>query len=275
MPTFRLPRYLVAAAAIGMAGAFLTVPASAAPQVAVTFQPDSPWAQQVGTLTRSNYRSEYSVAIQPGKTLQINLVTRNPNIFFKVHKEGKFSPLVDTFKTGERTWSTPSPEGGTYTIEVYIDKAAIAYGDEAKYALQVGQYGAQDMQPASTPVTFAAGNPWSQQVGSLDATGSAHDYTLVVPAGNTLQVNLIAHDPAVRFKVFDQAQQQPLFDSASTGATTWSSPVAAGTNFKIRVYADAAAVPPGRKLGYALQVGQYPSGEAQPATPAAAGTAGN
>lgn len=270
---FRLPCCLVAAAAIAIAGAFLSPVASAASQT-VTFQPDSPWAQQVGALTRSNYRSEYSVAIQPGKTLQINLVTRNPNIFFKVHKEGRFTPLVDTFKTGERTWSTPSPEGGTYTIEVYIDKAAIADRDQAKYALQIGQYGAQDMQPASTPVTFTAGNPWSQQVGSLDATGSAHDYTLVVPAGNTLQVNLIAHDPAVRFKVFDQAQEQPLFDSTSTDAATWSTPVTASTNFKIRVYADAAAVPPGKKLGYALQVGQYPSGEAQPSTPAAAGTAG-
>lgn len=273
MPSFRIARRLAIAALLGFGGAALSLPGLAGSPVTVTFPADSPWAQEVGSLTRDDYRHEYSVAVAADKTLQINLVSRNPNIFFKVHKDGQFSPLVDTFKTGAKTWSTSNASAANYTIHVYIDRAAIPPGGEAKYALQIGQYGAQNMQPASTPVTFQAGNPWAQQVGSLDASGSAHDYTLVVPAGNTLQVNLIARESAVHFKVLDQARGSTLFDSGSAGATTWSTPVTTATNFTIRVFADAASLPPGRKVGYALQVGQYPSGDAP--TPAAAATIGN
>jgi hypothetical protein len=89
----------------------------------------------------------------------------------------------------------------------------------------------------------------------------------------TVKVNLLSGNPQVHFKVSDQAEGKTLVDTATSGTETWSESVAAAATYKIHVYVDPAAVPAGEKAQFTLQVGQYPSGEGQPGTPASASTA--
>jgi hypothetical protein len=268
MSAFRVVPAIAIAAVVGVTGVGLCAPAFADSAVSVTFQPNNPWAQEVNTLSRFDDQDDYSVAVQNGKTLQINLVTRDPNVFFKVKDETRDKQLVDTYQTGATTWSAPAAATATnYLIQVYVQPEAMQSDEKAKYALQIGQYGQSDMQPASTPVTFAANNPWAQESGTLDAQGIAHDYTVVVTAGQTLAVNFASNNPKVYFKVM--ANGQTLVDNATTNANSWSTPVSTATNYTIRVYADPTALPPGSRAGYTLQVGQY----AQQAQPAAAASA--
>ncbi|HET9819218.1 MAG TPA: hypothetical protein VFP92_08645 [Rhodanobacteraceae bacterium] len=275
MPCFRLRfrRRVALGVSLGIAAACTALPALADSPVAVTFQASNPWTQEVGSVDRRDASHDYSVAVAAGKTLQINLVTRDPNVFFKVRDQTRDKQLVDTYKTGATTWSSPNPTATSYLIHVYVDPYAMQRGEEAKYALQIGHYGPEDMQAATTAVTFQGGNPWVQQVGTMNAQATSHDYTVAIAAGNTLQVNLIARTPGLHFKVENQADATQLVDTASTGATTWSTSVAAATTYTIHVYVDPAAVPPGKNAQYALQIGQYPAQNAgAAATPAPAST---
>ncbi|MGH8190546.1 MAG: hypothetical protein ACREP2_03785 [Rhodanobacteraceae bacterium] len=256
------------AAAIGLATVGAGFPAFA-DTVQVTFQNHNPWTQEIGSVDRYNSSHDYTVAVDADKTLQINLVTRDPNVFFTIRNDTEGKQLVDTYQTGATTWSTQNATASTYTIHVYVQPEAMQRGETAKYALQIGQYGAQDMQPATTTVTFQDNNPWAQEVSDVESSATAHDYTVAIEAGKTLQVNLLTQNPQVHFKVKDQAGQE-LVDSSKTGTKTWSMPVATATDFTIEVYADPAAVPPGKKVRYALQIGHYASG-ARPAGPATAG----
>lgn len=269
MPSLRLPRRLAIAAVIGVAGTCLSLPVLADQPIAVTFQAGNPWTQQVGSVDRDDSSHDYTVTAEAGKTFQINLVSRNPNVFFTLKNQGERKPLVDTYKTGATTWSTQNAAAATYTIHVYVQPEAMQRGDVAKYALQIGQYGAQDMQPASTEVAFQDNNPWAQTVGTLAADAAAHDYTVAIAAGKTLQVNLLTQNTSVHFKVEDQASHSELVDTAKTGTATWSGQIATAGNYTIRVYTDPSAVPPGKEAKYALQIGQYAS---EAAAPAAAGS---
>lgn len=292
MSPFRRVHFIATAFVIGAAGACMAPTAIASSPVNVTFQPDTHWVQEVDTLDRYDYYNDYSVAIEPGKILQINLITRDPNIFFKIKDETSDKQLVDTYQSGATTWSAPAgAAAATYTIHVYVQPEALQRNEKPKYALQIGQYGQSDMQVEATPVTFAANNPWAQEVGTLDAQGSARDYTVAMTAGQTLAVNLITQNANVHFKV--EANGQKLVDSTDTHATTWSAPVAAAGTYTVNVYADPSALPPGTKAGYALQIGHYAQNETQaapagtaaapastaapaaPATPATAGTSSN
>lgn len=265
MPSLRLSRASFVAAVLGMAGTCLVLPALADQPVAVTFQAGNPWTQEVGNVTRNDSSHDYTVAVQAGNTLQVNLVSRSPNIFFTVRREGERKDLVDTYKTGATTWSTESSTGGTYTIHVYVQPEVMQRGDTAKYALQIGQYGARDLQPASTEVTFEPGNPWAQMTGDVNAEATSHDFTVALDAGNTMQVNLIAQNPKLHFRVDDLGTNQTLVDTSATGSNTWSTSATAPTNYRIRVYIDPAAAPPGTDAKYALQVGHYASAAAAPA----------
>lgn len=272
MPSFAPLR----AAALGLllAGGAIAVPALANPPASVTFQPNSHWAQEVDTISRLDNSRDYTVAIAAGQILQINLISRNPNLFFKVKDSTSGKLLVDTFKTGATTWSTsPAAAATTYAIEVYIDPAAIQVGDKAKYALQVGQYGLKDVRAPATDVTFQPNSPWAQVVGSLDANSTAHDYNVAMQAGNTLKVNLIAQNPKLHFAVTDTANQQKLVDTASTGTATWSAPVDAAATYTVHVYVDPADMSPGQKAGFALQIAQYPTAGAAATAPAPASAA--
>lgn len=270
MMSMSMLRHRIAIVAImAFAGAALSPVALADASTTVTFAANNPWAQEVGTVDHYKASHDYTVAVDAGKTLQINLLTHNPNVFFKIADQTHDEQLVDTMQTGATTWSQVVAAPATYTIHVYVDPAAMERGDSAKYALQIGQYGAADMQPATTTVTFQPNTPWAQQVGKIDATATAHDYSVAVTAGNTLQVNLVANDPNVRFKVED-ANQAVLVDSGTTGAKTWSTPVTMAATYTVRVYVDPAAMPPGKASGYALQIGQYPTNRAQPASGASA-----
>lgn len=269
MSAFCHARSLAIAAAIGVAGACMTLPAVASTPVSVTFQGDSHWAQEVDTLSRSESSHDYAVSIDTGKILQINLITRDPNVFFKIKDETNRKELVDTYKTGATTWSAPTSTAPTsYLIHVYIQPDAIQRGETPKYALQIGQYGKSDLQVPATPVTFAANNPWVQVSGTLDSQGSTRDYTTDIAAGQTVAVNLVTRNPKVHFRV--SANSQKLVDSADTNATTWSAPVTAAATYTISVYADPAALPPGTQAGYTVQIGHYVQSEGQPAP---AGTA--
>jgi|GEM_PF-682317 hypothetical protein len=269
MSPFHRVHFIATAFVIGVAGACMAPSAIADSSVNVTFQPNTHWVQEVNTLNRYDYSRDYSVAIEPGKILQINLITRDPNIFFKIRNETSRQELVDTYKTGATTWSAPAgTAAATYTIHVYVQPDALQRDEKPKYALQIGQYGQSDMQVEATPVTFEANNPWAQEVGTLDAQGSARDYTVAMAAGETLAVNLISQNTNVHFKV--DANGQKLVDSADTHATSWSAPVAAAGTYTVNVYADPSALPPGTRAGYALQIGHYAQNETQAAP---AGTA--
>jgi hypothetical protein len=292
MSPFRRAHFIAAAFVIGAASACMVPPAMASSPVTVTFQPGSHWVQEVDTLNRYDYDKEYSVAIEPGKILQINLITRDPNIFFKIKNETSRKQEVDTYKTGATTWSAPAgTAAATYTVQVYVQPDALQRDEKPKYALQIGQYGQSDMQVEATPVTFQPNSPWAQEVGTLDSQGSARDYTVAMAAGETLAVNLISQNTNVRFKV--TANGQKLVDSTDTHAASWSAPVAAAGTYTVNVYADPSALPPGTRAGYALQIGHYAQNEPQaapagtaaapastaapatPATPATAATSGN
>ncbi|HET7561120.1 MAG TPA: hypothetical protein VFJ87_01930 [Rhodanobacteraceae bacterium] len=269
---------ILAVLALAVAGLSPAVLADAT--TTVTFQSNNPWAQEVGTVDHYSPSHDYSVAVAAGKTLHINLLTRNPNLFFKIIDETHDSTLVDTMQTGATTWSANVPTAATFTIHVYAEPSTLERGDTVKYALQVGAFGAADMRPASTEVTFQPNNPWTQEVGRIDSGAAAHDYTVAVAAGNTLQVNLIAKDANLHFKVMG-ADQAVLVDTAATapatttattttGGTTWSTPVTAAATYTVRVYADPASLPAGAAFGYALQIGQYPTNRTQPAAGASA-----
>jgi hypothetical protein len=258
---------------LGLVAACMSLPAFAATPVTVTFAANSVWAQEIGNLNHSDSSLDYSVAIAAGKTLQLNLLSRNPNVHFKVKDQSHDKLLLDTRTTGESTWSAPNATATTYAIQVYIEPAAIQSGETAKYALQIGQYGAEDMQPPTTAVTFEANKPWAEQDGTLDTSATAHNFTVAIAAGMTVKVNLVSSNPGLHFKVSDQTHNKTLVDTSTTGANTWSESVAAATNYMIQVYVDPAAMPSGQKAQYALQVGQYASGGTQPATPAGATTA--
>lgn len=267
-------RFRVAALGLLLVCGAVAIPAVAAQPVNVTFQPNNHWAQEVDSVSRIYSSHEYAVSIATGQILQVNLISRNPNLHFSVKDTTTDKQLVDTFKTGATTWSTqPSTAAASYLIKVYIDPAAIQDGDQAKYALQIGQYGLKDIRAPATDVTFAAGNPWAQMVGSLDANSTAHDYNVAMQAGNTLRVNLIAQNPKLHFSVTAAGGQQALVDTASTNATSWSTPVAAAATYTVHVYINPADISPGQKAGFALQIGQYPTNAPASAPAAATSTA--
>lgn len=255
---------------VGVAAACLPQPAFADTPIAVTFAANSVWAQEIGTLNHSDNSIDYTVAVGAGKTLQLNLLSRNPNVHFKVKDETNDKKLLDSRKTGESTWSTQNATATTYTIQVYIETAAIGSEETTKFALQVGQYGAADMQPPTTAVTFEANKPWAQQAGSLAAGATAHNFTVSIAAGMTVKINLLSSNPQLHFKVSDQTQNKQVVDTSTTGTSSWTDSVTTATNYMIQVYADPSALPAGQSAQYNLQVGQYASGNAQPA---AAGTA--
>ncbi|HZX72167.1 MAG TPA: hypothetical protein VFE77_15250 [Rhodanobacter sp.] len=273
MSRFHLPRSAAIGVSLGIAAACMSLPAFADAPITVTFAANSVWAQEIGNLSHSRNSNDYTVAVAAGKTLQLNLLSRNPNVHFKVKDQSHGKRMMDSLETGESTWSSPNVTATTYTIQVYIDPAAIGSDESAKYALQVGQYGAEDMQPPTTAVTFQANKPWSEQDGALASGATAHNFTVSVAAGMTIKVNLVTSNPQLHFKVDDQTHDKKLVDTSTTGTNTWSESVATATNYMIQVYVDPAAMPSGQKAPYALQVGQYASGDAQPAKPAGATTA--
>lgn len=269
----RFSHFRVAAFGLLFACSAIALPALASQPVNVTFQPNSHWAQEVDSVSHIDSSHEYAVTIATGQILQINLISRNPNLFFSVKNTTTGAQLVDTFKTGATTWSTPpSTATASYLVKVYVDPATIQEGSQAKYALQIGQYGLKDVRAPATDVTFAAGNPWAQMVGSLDANATAHDYTVAMKAGDTLRVNLIAQNPKLHFTVTGAASQQPLVDTATTGTTSWSTPVDTAATYTVHVLINPADISPGQKVGFALQIGQYPT-NAPASAPAAASSA--
>lgn len=265
MPRFTFLRPLAILPGAVLCGA-LAFPALADAPVTVTFQANSHWAQEVDTVGRDNSSRDYSVAVEANKTLQINLVTRDPNIFFKVRDETRGKRLIDTYQTGATTWSTQTTKPTTYSIHVYVIPEAMQRGENPKYALQIGQYGQSDLQPATTAMSFHDNSPWAQEASSLNAQAPSHDYTVEIEAGKTLQVNLLTQNPNLHFRVKDQASGNELVDTAKTTAATWSTTAPAAANYTINVYADPSTMQPGQNVQYALQVGQYGVGTAQPAT---------
>ena len=258
---------------LGLAAAAMSLPAFADTPVTVTFAANSVWAQEIGNLDHSENSLDYTVAVAAGKTLQLNLLSRNPNVNFKVKDQSHDKVLLDTLKTGESTWSSPNATATTYAIRVYIDPAAIKSGDTAKFALQVGQYGAEDMQPPATAVTFEADHPWAQREGILASGATVYNFTVAIAAGMTVKVNLVSSNPQLHFKVNDQTHDKKLVDTSTTGTNTWSESVAAATTYMIQVYVDPGAMPAGQKAPFALQVGQFASVDTPPAKPASATTA--
>ncbi|MEO6968662.1 MAG: hypothetical protein ABI132_09480 [Rhodanobacteraceae bacterium] len=107
---------------------------------AISFNPGSPWTQTVGNVSKTDNFHEYLVNASAGKTLQINLVTKNPNVYFSVMPAQSHKTLIDTRTTGDTTWSTRIAMAGSYTVRVYEDADVTPSGEQTKYALQVGMY---------------------------------------------------------------------------------------------------------------------------------------
>jgi hypothetical protein len=270
MSRFPFLRRTALGVGLGMAAACMTPPASAATPDTVTFAANSVWAQEIGNLDQADGSHDYTVAITAGKTLQVKLISNNANVYFKVNDQSRNQEVLDSHKTGASNWSTPNAAATTYTIQVYMDPAAVKRGETAKYALQIGQYGTEDLRPPTTAVTFQPNKPWTEQDGSLAAGATAHDFTVSMAAGMTVSVNLVSKNPQVHFKVQDSTPKQ-LVDSSTTGTNTWSAPAStAATTYTIEVYADPAALPSGQPAPFALQVGQFAAGAAQPAGAATA-----
>lgn len=263
MSRFRLFRNALGLG-LGLAAACMPLPVLAAAPVQVTFAANSVWAQEIGNLSRSDSSLDYTVAVAAGKTLQLNLLSRNPNVRFRVEDQTRDKRLLDTGKTGETTWTLPNATAGTYAIRVYVDPAAMPSGDTAKYALQIGQYGAEDMQVPTSALTFEAGQPWVQQAVTLLPGATAHNFTVAIAAGMTVKVNLISEAPGLHFKVIDKTHDKALVDTSATGANTWTESVATATDYMVQVYVDPAVTPVGQTR-FVLQVGQYASGNTQPA----------
>lgn len=133
MQQFLLRGALGAALAMAMA-----MPALSAEPI--NFTPGNPWTQTIGSVTKTSNYQEYSFTADAGKTLQINLISRNPNLYFKVLSADSRKPLVDTMSSGATTWTTKPETDGTFTVRVYQDPSTAATGDVTKYALQVGIY---------------------------------------------------------------------------------------------------------------------------------------
>lgn len=259
----RIVRPLALAMGLALAGP-VTAWAATTPTT-VTFTAGQSWAQEVNTVTHDDASQSYTFAVTAGNTLKINLITPNPNLFFKLTDETTHKKLVDTQKTGASTWSTEVAEPTTYSLEVYADPGSLKYGNTAKYALQIGQYNPADLQPPSTTVAFENNAPWAQFTGNVDTTGPAHDYLVAIPAGETLKVNLIPNVPSVHFKVMDSASNAALVDPTAADANTFTTTATAATTFKVRVYANPTDVPSGQQATYALQIGHYTTGTAAPA----------
>ena len=273
MPRLHFLRSTAMGVSLGMAAACVSLPAFAATPVTVTFPANSVWAQQIGNLVPSDSAQDYTVAIAAGKTLQLNLLSSSANVYFKVNDQTHDKQLLDSHKTGVSTWSSPNATDTTYAIQVYMDPGAVKRGETAKYALQVGQYGAADLKPPTTAMTFQANQPWSVQTGSLASGAPAHDFTVSIAAGMAVKVNLVASNPQLHFKVDDQTLDKNMVDTSTSGTNTWSESVATATTYTIRVYVDPAAIPSGQQAPFTLQVAQYGSGGAQPTQPAGAATA--
>ncbi|MFK2879295.1 hypothetical protein [Rhodanobacter hydrolyticus] len=273
MPRFHFLRSTAMGVSLGVAAACMALPAFAATPVTVTFEANSVWAQEIGHLDHADGSQDYTVAVAAGKTLQVNLISSNANVYFKVNDQGHDQQVLDSHKTGVSTWSTPNATATTYTIQVYMDPAAVDRDETAKYALQIGQYGAEDLRPPTTAVTFQPNKPWAEEDGSLASGATAHDFTVSIAAGMTVAVNLVSSNPQVHFKVEDQTHQK-LADTSTTATNTWSDSVAktTATTYMIEVYADPAAMPAGQRAPFALQVGQFEAGGAQPTQPAGATT---
>lgn len=264
MSRFPFLRSTAMGVSLGMAAACMALPTFAATPDTVSFPANSVWAQEIGNLDHDSSSHDYTVAIAAGKTLQVKLISNDANAYFKVTDQSHNQEVLDSHKTGTSNWSTPNATATTYTIQVYLDPAAAERGETAKYALQIGQYGAEDLRPPTTAVTFQANKPWAEQDGSLAAGATAHDFTVSMAAGMTISVNLVSKNPQVHFKVQDPAQKQ-LIDTSTTGSNTWSAAVATATTYTIEVYADPTALPSGQQAPFALQVGQFAAGAAQPA----------
>lgn len=273
MPRFHFLRGTAMGASLGIAAACMSLPAFATTPDTVTFAANSVWAQEIGNLDPSGSSHDYTVAIAAGKTLQLNLLSSNANVYFTVNDQTHGKQLLDSHETGVSTWSSPNATATTYAIKIYMDPGAVKRDEVAKYALQVGQYGAKDLQPPTTAVTFQANKPWAVEDGSLASGAAAHNFTISIAAGMTVKVNLVTSNPQLHFKVNDQTHDKKLVDTSATEASTWSESVATATTYMIQVYADPAAMPPGQQARFALQVAQYGSGDAQPAKPAGATTA--
>jgi hypothetical protein len=257
--------------ALALTGIGFTLSASARSATEVTFPGSTPWVQEVGSIKPFRLSHDYTVKVKSGNTFQINLIARNPNLYFKVKNQTANKQLVDTYETGATTWSTKTTSAATYQIRVYAQPDTLPRGQTAKYALQIGQYGPQNMQVVPTKVTFAKGKPWVQTAGKLDSKAAKRDYTIAVGAGKMVKVNLVARNSSVHFKVANETSKKQLVDTASTDAKSWSTTNPSKATYKIEVYVDPAAVPPGKQLGYVLQIGHFPGA----GTSAGAGSAGS
>lgn len=106
----------------------------------VSFTAGSPWSQQIGSVSKSGNFHEYTVDAPAGKTLQINLISRNPNLYFSVMPADSRTPLIDTQKTGATTWSNKQMANAAYTVRVYEDPDTVASTEVTKFALQIGEF---------------------------------------------------------------------------------------------------------------------------------------
>ena len=126
--------------AVALSAGALAAPRSVRAADAVSFTPGNPWAQEVGSISKTDDYHEYTVHATGGKTLQINLISRDPNLFFKVLPPDSRKPLVDTMSNGETSWSTQPASDAEYTVRVYAEPDMMPSNVTSKFALQVGVF---------------------------------------------------------------------------------------------------------------------------------------
>ncbi len=134
------PSSLSSLLAAALAAGALAMPQPSLAADAISFTPGNPWAQAVGSISKSDDYHEYTVHASGGKTLKINLISRNPNLFFKVLPPDSHTPLVDTMSNGATSWSIQPAADIDYTVRVYVEPDMIPSNEVSKFALQVGVF---------------------------------------------------------------------------------------------------------------------------------------
>jgi hypothetical protein len=93
--------------------------------------------QGAGTATvsgRVEDSHDYALRVQAGQTLTVALKA-TPGVYFNVMAPGYDTALVNTFLTGDSTWSGKLPTTGDYVVQVYQMRSATRQGKDPGYAV--------------------------------------------------------------------------------------------------------------------------------------------
>lgn len=107
------------------------------PSERVIFRQGNPVAVVKGRLV-APHRAEYEYILnaRAGDTLEIELLTDFPLIYYKVLRPESDRPWVNTAGTGDLKWSGTLPADGEYRVRVYLLRWASLVDEVAKFRVR-------------------------------------------------------------------------------------------------------------------------------------------